>query len=498
MTHQYTLQQTKDLPTKVSTIEFEVTHVNLYGLSLSYNAEVPFWFTALLYDSNYNVRAQIVANRPKEAIYVTTEEVTTSPSCIAGEIIPGTWTLEYTFLSRTEDVPLRLDIELLDSSKGIPTLTSKYWLDNNGGLALDTYLKSLEEIHSEVKTQWYAGDFHTHTIASDGQMTDIENQASAKNMGLDFYVATDHNIIPTRWSEADTIVYPGIEITSSLGHFNLLFVDDILFNHFPMRGIEDSQALLQLIQNQQGKALISVNHPFLTVWKWLIHDLPLTQIDSIELINDPTYVQNRLATHQALLFWNQLLNDGYSITGIGGSDSHLRPEDRYPEALLPSLIGDPKTEVYAKSLAPSALKDGISNGHVLISRLGKFRVLYNGDIAGNHYPIQSLIDSSIVMMEVDYDANEIDNYQINPLIQVVVDGEIVEEIQAFSSTTQYQFEDLSSDSYHWIRVQIINQIDNEVLAIANPVYFGEKVPTYQTWGDVLVDVPDSTPDEYTR
>ena len=55
-----------------------------------------------------------------------------------------------------------------------------------------------DKVFNENK-KWYKGDFHTHSIYSDGKMTREENMVSAANQKLDFFVATDHNVLPTSW-----------------------------------------------------------------------------------------------------------------------------------------------------------------------------------------------------------------------------------------------------------------------------------------------------------
>ena len=132
--------------------------------------------------------------------------------------------------------------------------------------------------------------------------------------------------------------------------------------------------------------------------------------------NDPTYIDNPQATEQALLFSSFLLNEGYRITGIGGSDSHILPEEKYPYASMkPFLIGDPTTYVYAESLTAEALKDGIRSGHVIISRDGFIDIQVKGE---SLLPGDTLTKSSgelTVQLERGEDS----------FIQWVVDGQIV-------------------------------------------------------------------------
>lgn len=73
------------------------------------------------------------------------------------------------------------------------------------GLKLDTY--PWEEVRNP-EAKWYKGDTHTHSALSDGNATRevlIDNAAEA---GLDFFIATDHNVFPTSWVRKDVLVIP--------------------------------------------------------------------------------------------------------------------------------------------------------------------------------------------------------------------------------------------------------------------------------------------------
>jgi hypothetical protein len=67
-----------------------------------------------------------------------------------------------------------------------------------------------------------------------------------------------------------------------------------------------------------------------------------------------------------LPFWNNELNRGCRLTGIGGSDNHrpMIPLDRA------GSIGSPSTVVYATELSTPAILNGIRAGHVFIDVAG--------------------------------------------------------------------------------------------------------------------------------
>jgi hypothetical protein len=69
----------------------------------------------------------------------------------------------------------------------------------------------------------YGGNFHTHTVASDGSQTYHEVVDEAVRLGLDFIVITDHNTISTATStfcpgEKRLLCVIGEEISTNEGH----------------------------------------------------------------------------------------------------------------------------------------------------------------------------------------------------------------------------------------------------------------------------------------
>ncbi|SPY32047.1 Uncharacterised protein [Peptoniphilus harei] len=58
-------------------------------------------------------------------------------------------------------------------------------------------------------------------------------------------------------------------------------------------------------------------------FEFLVDDYSLDDLKFMEIINDPTYMTSIDAVEKALKAWDLLLQNGYKIYGIGGSDSHL-------------------------------------------------------------------------------------------------------------------------------------------------------------------------------
>ena len=111
-------------------------------------------------------------------------------------------------------------------------------------------------------------------------------------------------------------------------------------------------------------ALLSINHPGretgdrCTGCGW---DAPLTpwaRIEAMEVVNGAV-VEGPTA---GMPVWYAKLNQGYRITGVGGSDDHaVRPGGR---------VGSPATVVFARELSEAALLDGLRAGRVYVRTRG--------------------------------------------------------------------------------------------------------------------------------
>ena len=100
--------------------------------------------------------------------------------------------------------------------------------------------------------------------------------------------------------------------------------------------IVDSYMEETIREARENHWITSINHPFLTIWKWRYDQTDLDDIDCLEIINDPTYTDAKDANEKAVRFLDALWQDGHRIYGVGGSDSHNLIEERY-EGAGPSL-----------------------------------------------------------------------------------------------------------------------------------------------------------------
>lgn len=206
---------------------------------------------------------------------------------------------------------------------------------------------------------YYRGELHAHSHHSDGLMSVAEVVAAARKYRLDYFALTDH-FTAAGWQEleslagSDLAVMKGIEFTGHWGHGNLhglsrwidTFIDDCT-----ARTIND---VIEEAHAQGG--LFSVNHAFSLNLGWRYHELDWGLVDLVEIYHHLTASNNI----PQLGLWDQLLNQGYKITGVGAIDSH------HPH-LGQHRLGQVFTYVNAAALRPESIIEGLRSGDVYVS-----------------------------------------------------------------------------------------------------------------------------------
>jgi hypothetical protein len=445
------------------------------------------WYSIFIWDSNNQLRSQLLyINKPKEVIISASPEETSLAS-VRGSIPGGQWTLE--ILTATYKSESEFTFEYSYGERSITpegTNTNNWATLAEAGFTLENY--DFHKLYNPA-ANWYKGDFHTHTNQSDGKMTPSEGLAQAKKMNLDYLVATDHNIVPTKWESDSTImIIPGIEITSSKGHFNALGLSKWVDWRptCPDGGMETEEGINRVIKDaRDAGAVISINHPMLKPWEWQFTETKLSQIDVIEIWNDPTYKDNPLATERALNLWDSLWNDGYRIYGIGGSDSHLLPNESYEKGGSPSLIGDPATFVKLKELSPASLLEGIRDGKAYVTR-GPLLDFYleiddhycefnNIDLSNYSSTKESILFSFIITYK---------NVPLGATLNWIVNGLVMETKPLYEGGTITKDFSWDRAEVNWGRFEIRDSTGN-LLAFNNPFYQGSKAPSLKTWGELI-------------
>ncbi|MEH7331817.1 CehA/McbA family metallohydrolase [Neobacillus drentensis] len=472
--HSPAITLTFDVEQKYDWIELSV--------SLSKNG----WYSILIWDPTRCLRAQSLLIKEPKKIFISSDPNVASFGAVAGEIETGCWTMEILSSRFSEEHHYAIQYIGGFGKSNQNEIAGVNWAARGitGGFELNQYCN--ERIYKSA-AQWYKGDFHTHTTESDGKMTPKSGMNQAKKMELDFFAATDHNIIPTKWTDDSIMVLPGVEITSSKGHFNALgltkWIDWRPNCHDG--GMESEEGMNRIIREVKAAgAIVSINHPMLKPWEWQYRKTLLATIDIVEIWNDPTYKDNPVATEEALHLWNNLWNDGYRIFGIGGSDSHLLPTESYEEGGPPSVIGDPATYVFCQGLSARALLDGVKNGRAYVSRGPEY--LTNIIVDGESY-----LPGSDLSMCFDWKDEIHIWYEVmfikipdNGCLWWIRDGIILAKERIHEGKIiQKQFT-LKKEEVSWIRFEI-RSLDGELLSFINPIYSGEKKHSLLTWGDLL-------------
>jgi hypothetical protein len=206
-------------------------------------------------------------------------------------------------------------------------------------------LPSVDGLH------WLAGDFHAHTLHSDGALSVAQLAALAASRGLDFLAVTDHNTTSHHGERGATgehygiRLLPGQEVTTDRGHANAF--GDIGFVDF-----RAPAAVWQRTVADRG-GVLSVNHPLAGDCSWQLE------------LAEPTRVAELWHSSWLLRSWGGPLAWwrawGSATVPIGGSDFHRAGADALPGAPTTWVLcedGDVLDGVAAGRTAVSAAPDG--------------------------------------------------------------------------------------------------------------------------------------------
>ncbi|KAL1960323.1 hypothetical protein VTO42DRAFT_8283 [Malbranchea cinnamomea] len=304
-----------------------------------------------------------------------------SPGYIAGSIEPGTWSvLLGPYKSVAEGIDYELNVEL-----GFEPVTSffeesfapsRIESDERDGPGRNFQPTVYDDRDRLV---WYRGDFHVHTVYSDGKQTPQTVVGLAQAANLSFFFSTDHNTQSSNliWGTVapeDMLIGRGIEVTTRAGHWNALGLNWNDWVEFRYGKNDDAVhgAAVTKVQKHDGLAII--NHPF--TWKDCLAcdwGFSYDNMDGIEVWNGPWDESDENAVKK----WHELLVDGRKIVAIGGSDYHDSP----------SVVGVPTTVVGSTALSTASILDGLRASRAYLVRDSKIDIrftvqrLLHGDVA---------------------------------------------------------------------------------------------------------------------
>ncbi len=501
-------------------------------LTLTGTTVNPGFLYAYLYDARQKLRASILLQKPEKTVVIGLDHA--SLGGVAGEIPAGHWALhlynldgedrshspfQYRVAITADDTPLVKDDAALIRLPLVPNL-------NAGHDIIFDY-----SAMKNPASGWYRGDMHAHTILSDGHNTLEAAVEIIESQQLDFIFLTEHNICHPALPDCQrTLVLPGIEVTTDKGHFNV---------HGPQRGLVmrdadcSSAALIsqgleiaggaectadsvpaaggafaggtlwstsaKLTANAKPAASadktvnrlsarrgnISINHPMMKPWHWHYADMPLSRVDTMEICCDPTWSTSPASTDAALDVLSEVWNQGHKIYAVGGSDSHLQPQERNPSATEPSLYGDPATFVFSHGLSGEGILAGLRQGQVYIERRCGLTFTIN---QGKSLPGQD-VGNSQVAIQVAVTDRSAPYYA-----ECIGDGEVIARQQLQPVGASFT---VNMQRYRWARIDI-RRGDLSLLgagergefeAVINPVFNGQHPsfaqPQVQTWGELI-------------
>jgi hypothetical protein len=342
---------------------------------------------------------------------------------------------------------------------------------------------------------WYRGDFHVHSNFSDGSFPPSRLVEIARSEGMDFFIMSDHNTIDGLWElmpDSDVLVIPGIEVTLHMGHFTVLgihgwhnWMEDICVYPYDDDLVWDKERspIKEIFIHAARQGLINcIIHPLKKSWGWHDNQTNLNYVHCIEVCNCPGDPENDLATPKAIRFWTELLNIGYRMTALGGSDYHRTlPSPYYTGTHSRESIGLPTTYVYAEELSSNAILSAVMRRHVYVS-LGP-KVSFQAEVNGKVYDLGQ--DLGPFIGEIKF-TSTVSECSKNACAQIVKNGEVVADRTVVDDETVFLYSDtIAPSESNWYRLDVYDS-NGAMLAITNPIFVGRrKHPHIQTYGEVL-------------
>jgi hypothetical protein len=295
---------------------------------------------------------------------VTIGEIDSTPGYLTGPIVPGRWSLLVGAGRMPRDPPVHYSAQI--------------WFDHPGDAFRGFSVHPLKS-----GPGWYRGDLHMHSGHSDGECKSMRGVdipcpvfptlAAARDAHLDFISLTDHNT--TSQTESlrelapyfdDLLIIPGQEVSMFRGHANVFGPTQTLdFNVGGARGPGFNHLLDEV---EQTHGVISINHPGADCCRWRMQDVDYRRVNALEVINGGNLDDTGSPEGRSSFpLWEELLNEGYRIAGISGSDNH---EAFQRIAKDNQGVGRPTVVVYATELSQSAILDAIRSGHAFIDVWG--------------------------------------------------------------------------------------------------------------------------------
>lgn len=390
----------------------------------------------------------------------TISEFDATPSYLAGAIRPGSWKLLLGIPNIEKGIRSVFEARIYFSRPG----------DQNAASTFSS--KPLR-----MGPAWYRGDFHMHDAHSDGSCLSqsginvpcplyrtVETAASRK---LDFIAISDHNTTSQYNQERELQPYfdrmlliPAREITTFYGHANIFGTTEFVDFRLGSAAVPDVNTISKQVDALHG--IMSINHPGAPTGAscmgcgWNAPHTDYKAIAAVEAINGGS-LDGR---ESGIPFWQERLNEGYRLTGIGGSDNH---EAAYPP-MVRSTIGRPTTVVYASDLSEHAILDGVRAGRVFVDLEGSTdRAIEFAAQSGQHTAVMGENLSVPDGQSVHFTLKMLNLQNAYPEI-------VHDEPNLMTFGEQMTSFDYRSDGKrHWFRVNV-RSMDGRMLILGNPIY----------------------------
>ncbi len=282
-------------------------------------------------------------------ITVANDEAT--PGYIAGLLAPGEWHVMLgVYQIKSPTVSYDIEITLDDSPRALSAPQPAPCRANYSGV-----LRRLPG--HQTRNTWLKGDFHVHSVYSDGKMTMSEIASKALKRGLDFIFSTEHNTFSANqaWGPhvpEGFLVGRGIEVTTHEGHWNAigLLPDQMIDPVIHDANDKDASLVAAAIEVHKSDGYAIINHPYAECpccsWTFSFHD----HMDAIEVWNGPWKRHGADESNvKAVQKWDDLLREGRVFTASGGSDIHVAKFE----------IGEPVTRVFVEENSVGAIIRGL-------------------------------------------------------------------------------------------------------------------------------------------
>ena len=345
----------------------------------------------------------------------------------------------------------------------------------------------------QPQSGWVGGDFHCHTLHSDGALTPPELVAQAQREGMGFFAITDHNTLdayPHFGLLNDICIIPGLEVTFVAGHYNVFGLSEKADWQEPVihgpTAIDHAARQIDingLLAASAGAGLLnSINHPLLPPWAWLLGAVELRHVHCLEIWNDPSWPENRVGNPLAVAMWTRWLNAGHRITAIGGSDFH-RPVNKPGVLKPPDRLGTPRTYIYAEALSGAAILTGLRRRQVYVS-MGA-QVEFTAQLGTQRYAIGAEVGIQPGTLEL---TATVTTTHATGTARLLHNGAILAEALLMGEPlTLTATVPLDGQTPSWFRFDVVDG-NGLLLALTNPIFAGPTpTATLTRYGD-FVDV----------